>query len=52
MSKFKGFFFKNKMVLGVILTEAILRDDPDFGGDFSLRGDSALGTVRLSGMFS
>ena len=45
-------FFLNKMALGVILAEAILRDDPDFGGDFSLRGDSTLRTVRLLGMLS
>ena len=47
VSTFKSFFFLNKMALG-----AILEDDPDFGGNFSLRGDSARGATRLPGKFS
>ena len=46
VSKFEVFFFYNKMAL-----VPILGDDPDFGGDFSLRGGSAQGAAHLLNKF-
>ena len=44
--------FKSLSALEEILTRgAILGDNPNFGGNFSLRGGSVRGTTRLPGMF-
>ena len=44
--------FKSLSTLEEILARgAILGDNPNFGGNFILRGDSVRGTTRLLGMF-
>ena len=48
--------FKSLSALEEILARgggggAILGDNPNFGGNFSLRGGSVQGTTRLPGMF-
>ena len=44
--------FKSLSVLEEILAHgAILGDNPNFGGNFSLRGGSVRGTTHLPGMF-
>ena len=37
--------------MGLLSSGAILGDNPNFGGNFSLRGGSVRGTTRLPGMF-
>ena len=43
--------FKSECLGGNIGSRAILGDNPNFGGDFSLRGGSVRGTTRLPGIF-
>ena len=44
--------FKSLSALKEILARgAILGDNPNFGGNFSLRSGSVRGTTRLPGMF-
>ena len=47
VSNFKGL----KALEEILARRTILRDNPNFGGNFSLRGSSVRGTTRLPGIF-
>ena len=47
VSKFKSL----SALVEILARGAILGDNPNFGGNFSLRGGSVRGTTRLPGMF-